>query len=141
MNKKWLCLGLGFLLCGCGSSKEPVKTEGSGTHTSSNGEVTTAKVELEDGKIKDVDIDETAKGKDKTKKELGDDYNMKQASPISKEWDEQVDFFEDYVEKNGVDKIKVNADGKAENDDVKSGCTISVDGFIEAIKDGEKNAK
>ncbi|MEG0274750.1 MAG: FMN-binding protein, partial [Longicatena sp.] len=79
--------------------------------------------------------------KDKTKKELVDDYNMKQASPINKEWDEQVDFFEDYVEKNGVDKIKVNADGKAENDDVKSGCTISVDGFIAAIKDGEKNAK
>ena len=141
MKKQWLCLGLGFLLVGCGSSSNTTKTSGTGTHTSDNGEVTTAKVEVENGKIKDVDIDETAKGKDKTKDELGDDYNMRQASPINKEWDEQVDFFEDYVEKHGLDKIKLNAEGKAENDDVKSGCTISVDGFIKAIKDAEKNAK
>ena len=128
-----------FMLFGCGS-KEEKEMEGVGTNTNDSGETTTAKVTFKGNKIDEVDIDETAKGKDTTKKELKDAYNMKQASPIKKEWYQQVEFFEDYVEKNGIDKIKLNADGKAENDDVKSGCTISVDGFIKAIEAAKKNA-
>ena len=96
---------------------------------------------MKNDKIAEVEIDETAKGKDKTKKELGEEYGMKQASPIKKEWNEQIAFFEKYVEKHGIDKIKLNQDGKAENNDVRSGCTISVDGFIKAIQAAEKNAK
>lgn len=140
MKKLCVLAAIAVMLCGC-SSKEVEEKKGTGTYTNDSGEITTAKVEIKNGKIDDVDIDETAKGKDKTKKELGDDYNMKQASPIKKEWDEQVAYFEKYVEKNGIDKIKVNGDGKAENEDVKSGCTIAVDGFIKAIKDAQKNAK
>lgn len=141
MKKLWILGALALMLCGCSNKKEVVETKGIGTYTNESGEKTTAKVTYKDGKIDDVDIDETAKGKDKTKKELGDDYHMKQASKINKEWDEQVDFFEDYVEKNGIDKIKLNSEGKAENEDVKSGCTIAVDGFINAIKDAKENAR
>lgn len=139
MKKLWLCLGMSILLCGCGG--KAVIKEGTGTYTNDNGEKTTAKVKFKDDKISEVDIDETAKGKDKTKKQLGAEYNMKQASPIKKEWNEQIAYFEKYVEKHGIDKIKLKKDGKAENNDVRSGCTISVDGFIKAIKDAKKNAK
>ena len=139
MKKQVMMLGLSVLLCGCGGKS--VEKEGTGTYTNDSGEKTTARVKLKNDKSAEVEIDETAKGKDKTKKELGEDYGMKQASPIKKEWNEQIAFFEKYVEKHGIDKIKLNQDGKAENNDVRSGCTISVDGFIKAIQDAEKNAK
>lgn len=32
-------------------------------------------------------------------------------------------------------------EGKAENNDVTSGCTIRIDGFLKAVKEAEKNAK
>lgn len=66
---------------------------------------------------------------------------MKQASKIGKEWYEQIDFLEKYIEKKGVDSIKLNKEGKAENNDVTSGCTIRIDGFLKAVKEAEKNAK
>lgn len=131
---------MAVLLCGCSASKAEEK-KGSGSYTNEGGEKTTAKITMKDDKIVDVDIDETVKGKEKTKKELKDEYNMKQASPIKKEWYEQAEYFEKYVEKNGIDKVKVGSEGKAENDDVKSGCTIAVDGFVKAIKAAQENAK
>ena len=139
MKKQVMLLGLSVLLCGCGGKSE--EKEGTGTYTNDNGEKTTARVKLKNDKIAEVEIDETAKGKDKTKKELGEAYGMKQASPIKKEWNEQIAYLEKYVEKHGIDKIKLNKDGKAENNDVRTGCTISVNGFIKAIQDAEKNAK
>lgn len=138
MKKQWICLGISVLLFGC--SKSVVK-EGTGSFTNKNGEVTTADVKLKDGKITEVKLDETSQGKDKTKKELGDNYNMKQASPIKKEWYEQVNFFETYVAKHGTENIKMNVDGKAENSDVLSGCTISIDGFLKAIDNAKNSAK
>ena len=101
MKKQVMMLGLSVLLCGCGGKS--VEKEGTGTYTNDSGEKTTARVKLKNDKIAEVEIDETAKGKDKTKKELGEDYGMKQASPIKKEWNEQIAFFEKYVEKHGID--------------------------------------
>ncbi|MEG0329747.1 MAG: FMN-binding protein [Longicatena sp.] len=138
MKKLIVWIGCSILLFGCKSATAKV---GNGTHKNANGEVVSAKVTLKDDKISEVSLDESAKDKDKTKKELGSAYNMKQASPIKKEWNEQVDFFEKYVSKHGIDSISLNAEGKANNPDVKSGCTISVDGFIKAIEDAKKNAK
>lgn len=139
MKKQWLLVGLSSVLCACSSGTE-VK-EATGTYKNDKGEVTTAKIKVEGEQIKSVDIDETAKGKDKTKKELGSAYNMKQASKIGKEWDQQVAFFENYVAKNGIKKITLDANGKAENTDVLAGCTISVSGFMKAIEDAQKNMK
>lgn len=140
MKKQWLFLALSVMLAACGS-KSAVEKKGSGSYTNDNGEKTTAKVTLKDDKIASVDIDETAKGKDKTKKQLGDAYGMKEASPIKKEWNDQVTYFEKYVAKHGVDKIRLNKDGQAENNDVRSGCTIRVEGFLKAIDEAKKNAK
>ena len=125
-----LLLGVCMLLSGCAKSEQK---EGTGTYTNANGETTTAKVTLKDGKI--------SKDKDKTKKELGADYHMKTASGIGKEWNEQVKFFENYVAKHGIEKLELKDNGKAANADVISGCTISVEGFVKAIADAKANAK
>ena len=140
MRKAACILFCGLMLAGCGSKQEVIK-EGTGTYTNDKQEVTTAKVKTKDGKLSEVEIDESAKGKDQSKKELGNDYEMKQASKIGKEWYEQVNFLENYIVKNGVDGIKLNSEGKAENNDVASGCTIRIDGFLKAVKEAEKNAK
>lgn len=125
-----------FLLCGCSS-----KMEGSAQVTQDNGEITTAKVILKDNKIQEVSIDETVADVDKTKKQLQNSYGMKQASSIGKEWYEQVLFFEDYVKTHGIENIKTDEKGKSVNEDLKTGCTIRVDTFIEAIKQAEIDAK
>ena len=125
-----------FLLCGCSS-----KMEGSAQVTQDNGEITTAKVILKDNKIQEVSIDETVADVDKTKKQLQNSYGMKQASSIGKEWYEQVLFFEDYVKTHGIENIKTDEKGKSVNEDLKPGCTIRVDTFIEAIKQAEMDAK
>ncbi|MFR6361417.1 FMN-binding protein [Amedibacterium intestinale] len=125
-----------FLLCGCSS-----KMEGSAQVMQDNGEITTAKVILKDNKIQEVSIDETVADVDKTKKQLQNSYGMKQASSIGKEWYEQVLFFEDYVKTHGIENIKTDEKGKSVNEDLKTGCTIRVDTFIEAIKQAEMDAK
>ena len=86
----------------------------------------------------------------KTKKELGDDYNMKKYGPqppaaIGKEWYEQADAFEKYVV--GMTAAQVEAllgsDGYPTDDTLKAGCTIKVNGLVNAvvraIKDAEAN--
>ena len=140
MKKEAYIICLSALLLGGCTSKAEIK-EGKATYTNDKGEVTTANVKLKDGRLNEVEIDETANGKDKTKKELGNAYEMKQASKIGKEWYQQIEFLENYIVRNGVEDIKVNSEGKAESNDVTSGCTIRIDGFLKAVKEAEKNAK
>lgn len=153
--KKLACLfAVAALLAGCGSSGDDNKDNtststvtGEGTATNeSNGETltTTAKVTMDGDKITSVEFDETYKdseGNDTTKKTLKDDYNMKPASAIGKEWWEQAEFLEDYVEQNGVDGIELAEDGKATNEDVLTGCTMNIKPYVEAIKAAKDNAK
>ena len=121
-------------LCGCSSSETK---EGTGTYTNTKQETASARVKMKDETIVEVELDETTNGT--TKKTLGADYHMKQASAIGKEWNEQVMFLETYIEQNGIDNIQVNDEGKAENEDIKTGCTIVIDGFLKAIEDAKAN--
>lgn len=73
------------------------------------------------------------------KKEKGADYGMKSASGIGKEWNEQIEYLEQYMVDNGIDSVKLNSDGYAENEDVKSGCTINLSQIMEAVN--EANSK
>lgn len=79
-----------------------------------------------------------------TTKELGDSYGMKGASPIGKEWNEQIASFEQYVigktikEVNG---IKTDAQGYAEENDLTSSVTISISDFQAAITKAAENAR
>ncbi len=76
-----------------------------------------------------------------SKRELGDNYNMKSASTIDKEWYEQVDFFEDYIvgmTAKEVSAISVNTDQEgnryASDEVLYAGCTISIGNFINAVE-------
>ena len=109
-----------------------------------------------DGKIVAVDVDsiqmsatfapngEVVLGTEqsfKTKKELGNDYNMKNTSASigaiegGAEWFEQTAAFEKYVV--GMTKDQVNAllgsDGYSTDDTLKAGCTIKVNGLVNAV--------
>ena len=79
-----------------------------------------------------------------TKKELGDDYGMRAASPIGKEWDEQVEAIEAYVVGKTVEELKTNAideAGVVKDADLASGATIYMGSFIWAIEAAVNNAQ
>lgn len=125
-----LCL---VLLSGC-----MAKSEGEAALPQSNGEVR-AQVELENGTLKQVSIDETQNGI--SKKEAKEDYGLKSISLIQKEWYEQIAFLEDYILENGVDALTFDDQGRAQNADVLSGCTISIEKYIEAYQAALEDAQ
>ncbi|MBE6714268.1 MAG: hypothetical protein E7575_03145 [Ruminococcaceae bacterium] len=80
---------------------------------------------------------------EKTKLELGYDYNMAPASPIGKEWFEQQAHFSEYIigmTAEEIGAIKINDSGKADDADLVSGCTIYPGGFIAIAKKALENA-
>ncbi len=117
-----------------------------------------------DGKIKSISIDVAQayvnfddKGKIttdiakpvKTKKQKGDDYGMKTASPIKKEWFEQIDALEKWMVGKSVNDV-VNMPTTKKDDahtkvpdvaELKSSCTIDVGEIIEALQMAKENAK
>ncbi len=73
----------------------------------------------------------------KTKNELGEEYGMKKASGIGKEWYEQAGAFAAYVEGmtlEQVKEIKVDEQNYPTQTDLKSSVTISIGGFVEGIE-------
>ena len=138
-----------------GSSKDVSDNDGVGQIDSTIVAVTVDK----DGKIVECIIDEAqakvnfdAAGKIKTdlntsiktKNELGNDYGMKKASSIGKEWYEQAEALAKYVTGKTIDEvkgIKLSADGKPADADLKASVTVSISGFINAIEKAVKNAK
>lgn len=152
MNKKLILGALSlFLLAGCASNdtkKEETTDESVNTTTDeaggaqfsaevtdADGNVTKADIEKENGKITSITIDQIKDGS--SKKELGDDYKMKEASSIGKEWYEQVKYLEQFIIDNGVDAVKLDKDGYAEDEDLKSGCTINLTDIMEAVKEAD----
>lgn len=99
-----------------------------------------------DGKIVDVKIDEAQTKPDltkdngnvtdlRTKLAKKEDYGMKSASPIQKEWYEQVAAFETWAKGKTADEVKagVDAEGNPTDADLKAGCTIKANGFTEVV--------
>ena len=79
-----------------------------------------------------------------SKKELGDDYGMRAASPIGKEWDEQVEAIEAYAVGKTVEELKTKAideTGVVADADLASGATIYMGSFIWAIEAAVNNAE
>lgn len=80
----------------------------------------------------------------KTKKEYKDDYGMKAASSIGKEWYEQAEAMEQYVigktvaEVNG---IAVDEDTKPTDVDLAASVTIKIGSYVEAITEAADQAK
>ena len=84
----------------------------------------------------------------KSKKALGDSYNMKGASSIGKEWYEQVNALEKYCIGKTVSEVtgmtvKTVGDHKDVPDvpDLTSSCTISCTDFFKALDYAYTNAK
>lgn len=78
----------------------------------------------------------------KTKKELGNDYGMKTASKIGKEWFEQIAEFEKWVVGKTAAEVaamKLTETVPAE-EDLKTLVTIKVADYIKAIEKASKNA-
>lgn len=106
-----------------------------------------------DGKILDVKIDEAQTKPDlakdagdvtdlRTKLEKKEDYAMKAASPIGKEWYEQIAAYETWAKGKTVDEINAGADatGAPTDADLTAGCTMNVGGFAAAISKAVANA-
>ena len=112
----------------------------------------------EDGVIESCKIDAvqgkvsfTAEGKISSeagavlsKKELGDDYGMRVASGIGKEWDEQIAAIEAYAVGKTVEELKTKAideNGVVADADLASGATLYMGSFIGAIEAAVNNAQ
>ncbi len=98
-------------------------------------------VEVKDGKIVSVNWNSTHKdgGKDKKTSSKDGDYAMVEKGNASAEWHEQAEKVEAFlIEKQDVDAITLNEDGST---DAIAGVTITVQGFVEMVKDALSNAK
>ena len=79
-----------------------------------------------------------------SKNELGDDYGMRKASSIGKEWHEQAQALADYVVGKTIDQvmgIAVTEDGKAASADLTASVTMSISGYLEGIQQAVANAQ
>lgn len=80
----------------------------------------------------------------KSKVELGNDYGMKKASKIGKEWFEQSDAFSKYAVGKTVEEIKgiaVDEKGHATSADLTASVTVGIGEFQETIEKAQANAK
>ncbi len=139
MKKITALLATALLLAACGSSSEPEKTGHGETAKDNNGDYATADIKVKGDDVVEITLDETKEGK--SKKELKEEYNMKAASSIQKEWYEQVEFLENYIEENGLDAVKLDDAGYPAGDDVKAGCTINLTNLMNAANAAKEAAK
>lgn len=80
----------------------------------------------------------------KSKQDLGEDYGLKKASGIGKEWNEQATAFADYCVGKTLDEIKgiaVNEKGAPTDSELSSSVTVNVGDFIGAVEKAVNNAK
>lgn len=78
-----------------------------------------------------------------TKNELGENYGMKKASKIGKEWNEQIDALADYAIGKTVDELKNGAvtESGTPGADLASSASINLGGFVGGIEGAVANAQ
>ena len=135
-----------------------VLTETTDDHRTGKIDLVAAAVLLDgEGKIIDVTFDElestiSADGSGvlsmptdtRTKRQKGDDYPLAAASSLKKGWAEQADWFADYLTgrtPDEVKKLKTDENGKPQDADLVSGCTIAVDRYRDAVVRACEQAK
>ena len=75
---------------------------------------------------------------------LDDAYDMRKASPIKAEWDEQANFLADYVTGKTIDEVKgiaLDDGGKPTDADITTGCTMNIAEILTGIENAVANAK
>ncbi len=88
-------------------------------------------VSIEGGKV-------TVGGDYRSKNEQGNDYSMRSASGIGKEWYEQAEHFAKFIVGYNIDDAEDIDGGEAE---LMAGCTIDINGFKEALEEAADNEK
>ena len=76
-----------------------------------------------------------------TKNQLGENYGMKKASSIGKEWNEQAAAFSEYVTGKTlaeVEGLSVTEEGKADDADLAAGVTVKIGGFKSVLAKAAK---
>ena len=79
-----------------------------------------------------------------SKHELGDDYLMKGASPIGKEWYEQASALSEYIIGKTLDEVKgiaIDEGGTPTSEDLTSSVTMKVGSMLEAVEKAVTNAE
>ena len=106
-----------------------------------DGKIVSCKIDVAQNKmaIEDGEVPEDAASMTfKSKKEKLEEYGMKAASAIGKEWYEQAEAFEAYVVGKTADEVaaipvETNEHGVVTTDEtLKAGCTMSISDFISA---------
>ena len=80
----------------------------------------------------------------RSKRTKGEDYPLAAASSLGKGWAEQADWFADYLTgrtPDEVKKLKTDENGKPQDADLVSGCTIAVDRYRDAVVRACEQAK
>lgn len=75
---------------------------------------------------------------------LDDAYDMRKASPIGAEWDEQANFLADYVVGKTIDEVKgiaIDEAGKPTDADITTGCTMNIAEMLDAVANAVANAR
>ena len=122
------------------------------TEQDENGKLNTitAAVVLDgEGRIRDVQLDElelTVTADDtgkvdlpsdhRTKRQKGEDYPLAAVSSLKAGWAEQVDAFGRWLTGKTADQVRgleLDTDGKAQDADLLSGCTIAVESYRNAV--------
>ncbi|MBQ9989602.1 MAG: hypothetical protein IJP31_01465 [Lachnospiraceae bacterium] len=78
-----------------------------------------------------------------SKNELGEEYGMKAASSIGKEWNEQAEALAQYAVGKTVEELKngaVDESGKAKDADLASSATMYIGSFVDQIEAAVNNA-
>ena len=109
--------------------------------------IDTAQTQVEFDKQGKITTDKN--GEFKTKVELGEEYGMKKASKIKKEWNEQIGELEKWMVGKTVDEIKaMKVKKRDENhvavpdvEELTSLVTVSVEDYIAAVVESNQNAK
>lgn len=148
-------LGLGIVSDMLHSSKDAGEKEGlaqsditfAAVTVGADGKTTAVAIDCVQGKVKfdatgviKSDLTEAVK----TKKQLGDEYNMKPASPIGKEWFEQTAAFEAYTTGKAaadITGIAVNEEGKPTDADLTASCTMAIGDLQKSVVKAIESAK
>ena len=152
-----MSMGAGSTSGSSSATRSDAWRTGLGVVTSASDEGRTGKIKTvaaavlldADGKIVQAVVDEleatvSADGAGKvtmpddyrTKRQMGDNYPMAEASSLKKGWAEQADAFGAYLKgmtAEQISRLETDANGKPKDADLLSGCTIAVETYRDAV--------
>ena len=112
-----------------------------------DGKIVAADLDCAQTKVKAADVDDLSKVDVRTKKEKKEDYNMKGASPIGKEWYEQAAAFAEKMigktlaDIEGIETEVKNGHNVAVDADLYAACTMDITAFKAAFVAACKDAQ